>query len=92
MRTARVPPVAIAAGHKYCFECNSLKPVSEFGIESAKPDGLRHICKCCDRARAKRYRATPRGKAVGKAYREKLRKVRRGIIESQDHYGRAALA
>ena len=92
MRTARVPPVPVSAGYKHCFECGTTKPISEFGIESSKPDGLRHICKCCDRARAKRYRATARGKAVGRAYRESLRRGRRARVEGKGLYARSILA
>lgn len=92
MRTARVPPVAVAVGYKYCFECGNTKSISEFGIATSKPDGLRHICKCCDRARAKRYRKTARGKAVGRAYRESLRRGRRSRTEGKGLHVRPVLA
>lgn len=92
MRTSRTPPVAVPAGQKHCFECSTTKPVSKFGIERSKPDGLRHICKSCDRTRAKRYRATARGKAVGKAYRESLKRARRNQTEGMGLHVRSVFA
>jgi len=45
---------------RLCFHCHIEKPVSEFGIDNSKPDGLRSWCReCtreCDRLRRDRVR------------------------------------
>ncbi|MBU6428414.1 MAG: hypothetical protein KGR26_05355 [Cyanobacteria bacterium REEB65] len=39
---------------KYCVQCESWKPLSDFYIDRAKADGLRPYCKPCDIAKARR--------------------------------------
>lgn len=92
MRSAHVPSAPETNGQKQCIKCGTSKPVKDFGIESSKADVLRHICKSCDRARAKRYRDRAKTKAVGKAYRESLRRGRHGRMEGKGLHVRSVLA
>ena len=69
---------------KRCNRCNQPKPVSEFGKNRSRRDGLQHYCKACWReyestpyqrsmrlAQVRRYQATDKGKATSKRADEK---------------------
>jgi hypothetical protein len=46
---------------KICYQCHESKPETEFYIDRSKPDGLKGICKPCDRIRAaKAHLSRPR--------------------------------
>lgn len=42
---------------KVCASCNEARPLSEFGPDYRKPDGLDPRCRKCEAARRKRERA-----------------------------------
>ena len=42
---------------KTCAKCGETKPHSEWGKDASRYDGLRRMCKACDRQRAKRQYA-----------------------------------
>lgn len=50
---------------KYCYACKAEKSVGEFYRDSARPDGLKNICRECDgkrrRIRIAKERSTPEG-------------------------------
>lgn len=65
---------------KYCPECDSTKDKSEFSKDKSKADGLRRVCKDCDRKRLKiHYRAN---KNDYYSSTEQNRKKRKSIINS----------
>jgi hypothetical protein len=41
---------------KTCTKCGETKPLSEFYIDRAKPDGKRNFCSTCDKEKSKNYR------------------------------------
>lgn len=41
---------------KTCSRCNEFKPMSAFGPDGARPDGLSHRCRSCDNARKREAR------------------------------------
>lgn len=41
---------------KACFRCKSIKPISEFSLCRAKPDGRQSMCGVCRREYHKQYR------------------------------------
>lgn len=42
---------------RHCSVCDSDKPLTEFGRDARKSLGLRHLCRDCDAARSRAYRA-----------------------------------
>lgn len=44
----RTPPIAIPDGHKFCWECHTAKPVSDFHKDCGGPSGLRPYCRPCN--------------------------------------------
>ena len=42
-----VRPPDIPEGHKFCRTCQTIKPISEFGIRRAARDGLMSACRSC---------------------------------------------
>lgn len=60
----------VPEGYKKCSQCRVNKLKSEFYKDSGKFDGLRRMCKTCDRAR----RATLPNEKAGKPTTEQLRK------------------
>lgn len=38
---------------KICHHCNRQKPAAEFHRDNSRPDGLRYICKDCEKASRK---------------------------------------
>jgi len=56
---------------KRCPDCQVTKPVAEFSLNAARPDGLQFYCKACySRRAANSYRGRQRRK--GKAVRERV--------------------
>lgn len=53
--TRRTRPQA-ADGMRYCFECEQFQPVSAFGVDRQKRDGLASYCRACVAGRVKQYR------------------------------------
>jgi hypothetical protein len=49
-----------AATEKTCPDCGEAKPVSAFGVNRRRPDGLAHYCKACFARRNKDYYAKRR--------------------------------
>ena len=41
----------IKNGLKWCWKCESWKPISEFGIDRSRGDGHKSVCADCDYAR-----------------------------------------
>ena len=62
---------------KRCTKCRKIKPIEEFWKQSVAPDGYDWRCIAC----SKEYRKTPKFKATGKRWRERLRE------EVLRHYG-----
>ncbi len=56
-RTCRIPPVRVAAGVKFCFQCSTAKPHAHFATDRKAWDALRPMCRCCDASRVRAYRA-----------------------------------
>ena len=79
---------------KCCSKCKDVKPISEFGKDKNKKDGLDYWCKVCRRARfTKSYKQSPeKAKAAGsKRYTEKYRvlceyKTSRGCCKCGETY------
>lgn len=67
---------------KSCSKCKQIKPLSEFGKDRRKKNGLRSRCKSCQKA----YRQTDKGKAGKKAYQqsERGKAVNRKIIAKRN--------
>jgi hypothetical protein len=63
-RLCRVPPIAVAAGAKYCFQCATAKPVEHFAMDNKAWDRLRSMCRSCDAGRFQAYHARKVGKSV----------------------------
>lgn len=42
-------------GFKHCTDCNRALPVTDFYLESRRPDGLKPICKECSKARSRKW-------------------------------------
>lgn len=42
---------------KTCSRCGELRPMSAFGPDGARPDGLAHRCRDCDNGRKREARA-----------------------------------
>lgn len=49
-------PVVDVAGMKRCSICPGLQPLSAFGKNRARPDGINDKCRLCARAATKRWR------------------------------------
>lgn len=49
------PEVEVPEGSKYCNDCESIKPLEQFGNSKASKDGKRSQCKICNCNRAKKY-------------------------------------
>jgi len=49
---------------KKCSACNKLKTVGEFGKHKQSKDGIRNICKACDRKRRRVYYQNHREKIL----------------------------
>jgi len=49
---------------KHCSKCDENKPLSAFGRNRARPDGLCYWCKSCMRESVKRVNHSPHGKAA----------------------------
>jgi hypothetical protein len=47
----------LARSGKTCAACDALKPLSAFGADARKPDGLDSRCKACEAARRRQARA-----------------------------------
>lgn len=46
----KVPHVTLhGIEHKSCFECGSLKPLTDYGKHAGKWDGLKGTCKDCEK-------------------------------------------
>ncbi|GGR71225.1 bacteriophage protein [Streptomyces aureoverticillatus] len=58
---------------KTCTKCGEAKPRSEFYADPGKRDGLKCACKSCVRAQRQEYRASDRGRAAARNYREQNR-------------------
>ena len=63
------------ATSKQCSRCRTEKPLSEFGVDRQKRDGIRSWCRSCVREKSKEYNATDRGKEVARAAMERYRKT-----------------
>jgi 5-methylcytosine-specific restriction endonuclease McrA len=61
-RTAKGPPTP--PGHKWCRECEAIKPHAEFYPHKLTKDGLNTYCKPCDVAKAKAYTEAHGGSAA----------------------------
>lgn len=62
---------------KKCGTCKGIKPVSEFGVDCSRRDGLAIRCKACNRIRSSAYSKTELGKAARKRSNESpLDKIR----------------
>lgn len=46
-------------GGKECSACGETRPVSEFGPDGSRRDGLAHRCRACDAGRGRDRRASP---------------------------------
>jgi uncharacterized paraquat-inducible protein A len=56
-RPRKQPPVPLADGFRYCWACQSARPLASFTIDRRAADGLKADCRRCDAtARAKRKR------------------------------------
>jgi len=40
---------------KTCPQCGETKPTAEFGKSKSRPDGLRHVCRACNNAAARKW-------------------------------------
>lgn len=49
----KIIPGPVPIGSKWCFPCKQAKPLSAFGVDRRKPDGVRH---CCDECSARKRR------------------------------------
>lgn len=67
---------------KWCYDCDTVKPVSEFYTNVCKYDGLCSQCKICQNAYRKQYRKTAAGKANRK--KEYIRHYNtRGVLKQR---------
>jgi len=55
---------------KYCAKCLNVKPRSEYNKQHTTPDGLRNICRTCQRKQNAAYRAK---KLTDAAYQQRKR-------------------
>jgi len=72
---------------KTCYACKEVKPLSCFGIDRQKRDGLRFSCKTCDSEKAKAWalRNKEKRKEITKRYREKHpEKCKESVKKSQN--------
>lgn len=62
---------------KQCYTCKHTKPLFDFGVNKAKPDGLNHECKPCVRVRSRAQTAKnpEAAKAKTRRYLEKNREL-----------------
>lgn len=67
---------------KSCFACGRSKPISEFQRRSRNKDGLDHVCRACDAARQRAYRAR-KGRTRQVGGRESVTCVRCGAVEQR---------
>ena len=63
-RTCRIPPVRVAAGVKFCFQCSTAKPNEQFATDRKAWDALRPMCRSCDASRVRAYRAKKAERSV----------------------------
>jgi protein-arginine kinase activator protein McsA len=86
---------------KTCRECQQLKPLEEFHRDSHLPDGRRHVCKDCAKAKMAAYRIAEAERVQAYAHdysrrpdvMERSRDFNRRRHEADrdaafDHYGR----
>lgn len=66
----------IVAGRKYCPKCKQDKPVAEFSAERKRGDGLRGLCKVCDRQNTSAWMKKNRAKQT-----QKMREYRKARPE-----------
>ena len=55
---------------KVCCTCKEEKSLEEFGNNKSARDGKSYMCKPCKSAKAKKYRATDKGVASRRGWRE----------------------
>lgn len=77
---------------KRCRICKKIKPLVEYGKESARKDGLNTRCRQCVRERFKAYRMNNPEKTAEKSKRdsEKYKKMREQLTKEHSVY-KAAL-
>lgn len=50
------PPVPVPPGHRFCFLCETLLPLSAYGLRKGTRDGRQSNCRPCVRASSRRSR------------------------------------
>lgn len=71
---------------KTCSKCQQVKSLSDFGKDKSKKDGLRTICKECDRARSRKYHHDNRN-IENQKWREWAKQNRETLREkNREHY------
>ena len=50
--------------NKICRSCHQQKPLTDFYNHARSRDGKKSQCKVCDKAASRRYRRSPRGRAM----------------------------
>jgi hypothetical protein len=73
---------------KYCPRCKNSKPLSFWGRNKARSDGLNSYCReCCNELHSLRRKSRPPGEHY-KRYRETSRKATRRYLIANPNYGR----
>lgn len=70
---------------KTCFLCSITKPIDEFCKDRRTKDGRTGYCRECQRARHKKWRNTPEGKASLKVYWQKYYSTEHGSKKIKDY-------
>jgi hypothetical protein len=65
---------------KTCSKCGEELPVEEFARDRSKGDGLRSICKACDRGKSRRYYEANRERKLAS-----MAKRRAALREARGH-------
>lgn len=52
----KTPPAPVPEGHRYCFSCETLKTIDQFGKHRRSRDGYYSLCRPCARASTARSR------------------------------------
>lgn len=78
--------VGVTMDTKYCKKCKEHKPVSEFGKDRSREDGLGWRCKACDSAKAMDYHVRNRDSVLKKLKRKYRRNRDRYLENARDYY------
>jgi hypothetical protein len=63
---------------KWCYKCETTKPLSEFGKDRGRKDGLAIPCKKCRKEDGRKYRQSNLGKTNYKKFLKKYKQTERG--------------